>query len=53
MTLEDFKVCYGIDSTVDVIEWIQRPTKTRQGRFKQETIDNHTKAFSSRSSYNI
>ena len=46
MTLEDLKVCYGIDSKVDVIEWIQGPTKPRQGRLKQETIDNHTKAFS-------
>ena len=46
MTLEDFKVCYGIASKVDVIEWIQGPTKTRQGRLKQETMENHTKAFS-------
>ena len=32
MRIEDFKVCYGIDGKMDVIEWMEGPTKTRQGR---------------------
>ena len=31
MKIEDFKVCYGIDGKVEIIEWSEGPTKTRQG----------------------
>lgn len=31
MRIEDFKVCYGVDGKVDIIEWMEGPTKTRQG----------------------
>ena len=31
MKIEDFKVCYGIDGKVEIIEWMEGPTKTRQG----------------------
>ena len=31
MKIEDFKVCYGIDSKVEVTDWMEGPTKTRHG----------------------
>ena len=31
MRIEDFKVSYGTDGKVHVIEWMEGPTKTRQG----------------------
>ena len=31
MRIEDFKVSYGTDGKVYVIEWMEGPTKTRQG----------------------
>ena len=31
MKIEDFKVYYGIDGKVEIIEWMEGPTKTRQG----------------------
>ena len=31
MRIEDFKVTYGTDGKAHVIEWMEGPTKTRQG----------------------
>ena len=31
MRIEDFKVCFGLDGKINVIEWMEGPTKTRQG----------------------
>ena len=31
MKIEDFKVCHGVNGKMEVIEWMEGPTKTRQG----------------------
>ena len=31
MKIEDFKVCHDVNGKMEVIEWMEGPTKTRQG----------------------
>ena len=36
MKIEDFKFCHGTDGKVEVIEWMERPFKTRQGALNKK-----------------